>query len=373
MKIVADDKIPFLRGVFEPYNIHVVYKKGADINNSDLTDADALIVRTRTKCNYELLKNTAVKVVASATIGTDHVNIAELEKMNIAFFSAPGCNAMSVQQYIVCALLRLAEKYNISLQQKTIGIIGAGHVGSAVETACRNMNMQVLLNDPPRAAAEGEDKFTTLEELLKKSDFVTMHVPLDESTKYLANQKFFDLMKKDAFFINSSRGKVCNNSVLKNVLLKKQIAGAVLDVWENEPDIDTELQKLLELGTMHIAGYSADGKANGTSISVRNIAKILNIKELQNFEVKSLPALCDETLQINSSSPQDALITAAKKAYDIQADSDNLSARPENFEKLRGDYPCRREFHAWTADGSNLTDETISLLKKMNFNIKGNK
>lgn len=371
MKIVADDKIPFLRGVFEPYGINVIYKKGSEICRNDLLDADALIVRTRTECNAELLHDTAVKVVATATIGTDHVNITELEHLGIAFFSAPGCNAMSVQQYIVCALLHLAEKYDFDLRSKTVGIIGAGHVGSAVETACKNMGMQVLLNDPPRAAKEGNDKFTPLDELLKKSDFVTIHVPLDETTEHLADDKFFEMMKSDAFFINSSRGKVCDNTVLKNILRNRRIAGAILDVWENEPDIDIELQNMLELGTMHIAGYSADGKANGTAISVRNIAKILNIKELQDFKVESLPSENEQVLKLDDNSPQKALIQAAKQAYDILYDSNNLKQNPEKFEKLRGDYYCRREFHAWNIDGSALSPETTDLLKKMNFNTKG--
>ncbi len=368
MKIISDDKIPFLHGVFEQYNIETVYKKGADITRSDLIDCDALIVRTRTQCNHELLHDTNIKAVATATIGTDHVKINEVEKLGIAFFSAPGCNAMSVQQYIICALLRLAEKHNIQLSGKTIGIIGAGHVGSAVEQACRTMNMNVLLNDPPRAAAEGAEKFTALDELLAKSDFVTMHVPLDETTHYLADDAFFKRMKKTSFFINSSRGSVCKNADLKNALKNKIIAGAVLDVWENEPAIDRELQKLLEIGTMHIAGYSADGKANGTTQSVRNIASVLNIAPLKTFKVNELHPGNTVPLPVPPLEPQQALTFAALKSYDIQRDSDDLLLHPENFEKLRGDYHYRREFNGWTLDVSSISPESAELLKKMNFN-----
>ena len=370
MKIVADDKIPFLRNVFEKCGIEVVYKKGADIKRTDLLDADGLIVRTRTVCNYELLHDTAVKVVCSATIGTDHVNIGELESLGIRFFSAPGCNAGSVEQYIVCALLHLAEKYVFELSGKTVGIIGAGHVGSRVLNSCRQMGMNVLVNDPPRAEREGNSAFTELDDLLKNADFVTLHVPLDETTYHLADADFFAQMKDSAFFINSSRGSVCNNAVLKEVLRRKKIAGAILDVWENEPDIDTELQSMLEAGTMHIAGYSADGKANGTTRSVRNIAQVLNIQELKNFEVAELPDGNAEALEITADTPQKTLTAAAKNAYSIIRDSNDLAAHPENFEKLRGDYYCRREFKGWTVSAKNLDEKSVELLKKMNFRIK---
>lgn len=370
MKIAADDKIPFLRGVFEKHNVEMFYKKGSAICRDDLYDADALIVRTRTECNRALLEGTGVKTVCTATIGTDHVNIPELEELGIAFFSAPGCNAMSVQQYIICALLHLAEKYNISLNGMILGIIGVGHVGSAVADAAVKLGMKVLLNDPPREKSEGSGNFTELAELLAESDFVTVHVPLDDTTRHLADGKFFDLMKKSAFFINSSRGSVCDNAALKYALKRKKIAGAILDVWENEPEIDVELQKMLELGTMHIAGYSADGKANGTSVSVRNIAEILDIAELKNFEVESLPPGNETPLKIIADTPQKALSIAAKHSYDIVRDSNDLLLNPADFEKLRGNYYFRREFNGWTVDVSALDGESADLLKKMNFNIK---
>ncbi len=370
MKIIADDKIPFLRGVFEKYGIETVYKKGSTIEHADLVDADALIIRTRTLCNRELLHDTKVKVVCSATIGTDHVNISELEELGIKFFSAPGCNAASVEQYIVCALLYLAEKYDFNLHGKTVGIIGVGHVGSRVQQACLKMGMNVLLNDPPRAVEEQSSIFVELDELLAKSDFVTLHVPLDETTKYLADENFFSRMKKSAFFINASRGSVCNNMVLKEVLLERKIAGAVLDVWENEPQIDRELQKLLELGTMHIAGYSADGKANGTSQSVRNAANVLNISELKDFCADIADDGNCKVLTIEGDNPQKVLSIAAKAAYDIGRDSRELLEHPENFEKLRGDYYCRREFHAWSVSVQNIDNKSVELLKKMNFKIK---
>ena len=370
MKIAADDKIPFLRGVFEEYGIDMLYKKGAEISPSDLIDADALIVRTRTACNRKLLENSKVRAVATATIGTDHVNIAELAAMGIDFFSAPGCNAMSVQQYIVCALLYLAKKHELNLAGMTLGIIGVGNVGKCVQKAAENMGMNVLLNDPPRAAKEGHEKFTELNELLEKADFVTMHVPLVDDTYHLADAEFFGRMKRSAFFINSSRGSVCNNAVLKNVLCQKQIAGAVLDVWEKEPDIDLELQNMLELGTMHIAGYSADGKANGTSQSVRNIANFFNISELKNFSADIADTENSKVLTLEGNNPQKVLSIAAKAAYDIGRDSRSLLEHPENFEKLRGNYYCRREFHAWGVSAQGLDNKSVELLKKMNFKIK---
>lgn len=367
MKIVADDKIPFLKGVFESCGVEMLYKKGVSVTREDLIDADALIVRTRTECCRELLQHTPVKVVATATIGTDHVNIAELEELGISFFSAPGCNAMSVQQYIVAALLVLGEKYHFALAGKTIGIIGGGQVGSRVAKACENMGMKVLLNDPPRAAAEGDEKFISLAELLAKSDFVTVHVPLDDETFHMADEKFFAMMKKSAFFINSSRGSVCDNKALKYALQNSRIGGAVLDVWENEPDIDTELQNMLEIGTMHIAGYSADGKANGTAQSVRNIARVLHIDELKDFTVPQLKPVSEHMLDIGQLKGQSALAFAVKATYDIMRDSNDLRCCPSDFEKLRNEYYYRREFNGLTLDMSQLDAETVMLLENMNF------
>jgi erythronate-4-phosphate dehydrogenase len=205
MKIVADKDIPFLEGVFEPY-ADVVYIKGDQIVREDLLDADVLIVRTRTQCNADLLEGTSVKMVTTATIGTDHIDLEYCRANGIEVANAAGCNAGGVMQYVFSAVYGVAARKGIKLDEATFGIIGAGNVGTKVEELARYLGFNVLRCDPPRAAAEGEEGFCSLEHLLENSHIVTMHVPLDETTRGMADETFFALMKPGAIFINSARG-----------------------------------------------------------------------------------------------------------------------------------------------------------------------
>jgi erythronate-4-phosphate dehydrogenase len=264
MKIVCDDKIPYLHGVLEPYVDKVVYLPGTKISNADLLTADALIVRTRTKCTATLLENTPVRFIATATIGYDHIDTAYCDKHGIVWTNAPGCNSGSVKQYIAASLACLSNRRGFSLAGKTIGIVGVGNVGSKVFDVAKAFGMHVLLNDPPRAEKEGENMFVALDELLGKSDIITLHVPLSyegaHKTYHLLNKKILENLQEHQIIINSSRGEVVDNTALASVLKRKRITGAVLDVWEDEPDIHRELLSLADITTPHIAGYSRDGK-----------------------------------------------------------------------------------------------------------------
>ncbi|MBO4536323.1 MAG: 4-phosphoerythronate dehydrogenase, partial [Bacteroidales bacterium] len=268
MKIVCDDKIPFLRGVFEPY-AEVVYLPGAAITAADVRDADALIVRTRTRCNCALLEGSSVRVIASATIGYDHIDTAWCSEHGIEWANAPGCNSGSVAQYIASALKVLAERFDLDLGNTTFGIVGVGHVGGKVARVAQALGMRVLLNDPPRAAAEGPDGFVSLDDLIAGSDIITLHVPLTSETHHLFDAGRLSQMRPDQILINTSRGEVVDGEALKSALRARRLATAVLDVWEHEPDIDPELAQLVEIATPHIAGYSQDGKAAGTTAAVR--------------------------------------------------------------------------------------------------------
>ena len=368
MKIVADNKIPFLRGVFEPF-CQVEYYPGAEISPEHVKDADALIVRTRTKCNAALLAGSKVKIVATATIGFDHLDTDFLNAAGIKWTNAPGCNSSSVAQYITSALLNLAVKYDFSLDGKTLGVIGVGKVGRKVAGVGKALNMEVLLNDPPRARVEGIEAFTDLDELLEKADIVTCHVPLNKSgedmTLHLADREFFNKMKPEAFFINSSRGPVCDNNILKEVLREKRIKGAVLDVWEGEPDFDVELHRLLEYGTPHIAGYSYDGKANGTSMSVHAVSRELGI-DLMNWQPDDVPLPENTTILLDGSGAIDKiLLRAINNSYDISNDDRRLRNSPETFEKQRGDYPLRREFHLFDFLAGESSAEMTSALSAL--------
>ena len=323
MKIVCDDKIPFLRGVFEPY-AEVVYLPGAAISAADVRDADALITRTRTRCDRALLEGSSVRVIASATIGYDHIDTAWCESHGIAWANAPGCNSGSVAQYVGSALGVLAERFGLDLSGLTLGIVGVGHVGSKVARLAERLGMRVLLNDPPRAAAEGPDGFVSLGELIAGSDIITLHVPLDSSTRYLFDARRIASLRPDQILINTSRGEVICGDALKRALKAGRLKAAVLDVWENEPNIDPELAELAIIATPHIAGYSTDGKAAGTTAAVRVVARALGIAALSDWSVR-LP------------------VAAGNDTYDVTRDSAALKSDLSSFEHLRESYPIRRE------------------------------
>ena len=254
MKIVADEHIPFLRGVLEPF-ASIVYMPGRKIGPEDVRGADAILVRTRTRCDGRLLEGSRVRFIGSATIGFDHIDVDYCAKRSIEWVNAPGCNGSSVMQYVGSALAHLSKRYDLRMSPLTLGIVGAGHVGSRVETLAKALGMRTLLNDPPRARREGTASFVPLETILQEADIVTLHVPLQtegqDRTHHLCDRNFFDRLRKNPFFINTSRGEVVDTVALKEALIKKIIQGAVIDVWENEPEIDSEL--LLHGGYRHPA------------------------------------------------------------------------------------------------------------------------
>ena len=374
MRVVADDKIPFLKGVLESEGIEVTYLAGAKTTADDVRYADALITRTRTKCNETLLENSNVKFIATATIGFDHINTDYVEKKGIAWTNAPGCNSSSVAQYITSLLLNLAVKHNFALADKVLGVVGVGYVGKKVAAVGKALGMQVLLNDPPRARAEQSNEFVSLDDIAEKADIITIHVPLEyegqDRTFHLADEKFFKKLSGRQFLINASRGEVVDNAVFREQLKKGSLAGGTLDVWENEPEIDLELLNLLDYATPHIAGYSTDGKANGTSMSINALAKFFNLNErLQSWYPDNVPTPektlieCPET-----GSLEEKLLAVVSQSYNIAADTAALRNAPQDFEKLRGNYPIRREFGTFTV--VNADEECKNILKNLGFNLK---
>jgi erythronate-4-phosphate dehydrogenase len=372
MLIIADDKIPFLKGILEPY-AKVVYLPGASISPHDVKDADGLIVRTRTKVNQSLLEGSRVKAVVSATIGTDHLDISWLEANNIIWANAPGCNSGSVKQYIASVFAALELNY-FPLRGKTLGIIGVGNVGSKVAKAGEAFGMKILMNDPPRKEKEPDFQNVDLNVLLQMSDVVTFHVPLTREDKYptyhLLNDTTLMMMKRGSVLINSSRGEVVEQRVLMKGISSELISHAVLDVWENEPDISEELQERLMIGTPHIAGYSVDGKANGTAAAVRFMSQQFGFgiddwspDELPRFENMSL-SIKDNDDRLNLK-----LAKAVVSTYDVTEDAQRLTKHPEDFEYLRGNYPVRREFPAWEVWLPNGNDELKRSLQLLDFQV----
>ena len=374
MKIIIDDKIPYIRGAFEPV-AEVVYLPGSKTTPEVVKDADAIITRTRTICNEKLLKCSKVKFIATATIGYDHIDTEYCRKAGIEWTNAPGCNAESVNQYIASALFSWSMRKRTGLAGKTIGIVGVGQVGSRVAKTCETIGMRVLLNDPPRERAEGPGKFVSLETIQKEADIITFHVPLNmkgtDATFHLAGEEFLCNLANKPLLINSCRGEVFDTEAVYNALEAGDISGLIIDCWENEPDIDLELLNLAEFGTPHIAGYSKDGKANGTTMSVRAVSRFFNLG-LDNWQPTGVEPPKNPIIKIDGNQRREysILAEAILSTYNIEKDDEALREKPVNFEKLRGDYPVRREFDSFTIEAKNLENEILEKLKKLGFKIK---
>jgi erythronate-4-phosphate dehydrogenase len=280
MKIIIDDKIPYIRGAFEGV-AEVVYLPGSKTTPEVVKDADAIVTRTRTICNEKLLAGSSVKFIATATIGYDHIDTDYCDAAGIKWTNAPGCNSKSVEQYIASTLMVLAERKNLNLKDLCIGVVGVGNVGNKVARICDLFGMKVLLNDPPRERVEGSAAFVSLKQVMDEADFITLHVPLnmkgEDATFHLGNEAFFAELKRNQILINSCRGEVVDTLSVKAALQNGQISGFVCDCWENEPDIDLELLAMTEIATPHIAGYSKDGKATGTQMSVQSIIQFFHL------------------------------------------------------------------------------------------------
>ena len=340
MKIVADKHIPFLEGVFEPY-AEVVYKEGKDMTHEDIIDADALIIRTRTKCNAQMLEDTKVKMIATATIGTDHIDLEYCREHGIEVHNAEGCNAGGVMQYVFSALYGVAARKGIKLDGATLGIIGVGHVGKKVEEMARHLGFNVLLCDPPRAAVEGDEKFCSLEYLLANSQIVTMHVPLDDTTRKMADEEFFMLMPSGAIFINAARGEIVDDEALMRAIPK--LGAVVIDTWNHEPRINLDLMEMVDIATPHIAGYSYQGKQNGTASAVHAVAEFFGISELYDyFPETDIPEHEPVKLDLRDKK-QGEVAAVLQYNYPIFADDFRFRMAPENFEKMRTNYQYRRE------------------------------
>ena len=346
MKIVVDDKIPFIREAISQISTDVIYKPGIAISPDDIHDADALIIRTRTRCDEALLKGSKVSFIATATIGYDHLDIEYLKRTHITWTNCPGCNANSVGQYIHSCLLLLEKEKGYDLSKTTVGLVGVGHVGHAVIEAIRPLGVQILLNDPPqkealRKAGKPHEFFLKMEELQEKCDIISFHTPLITKGPYptfhLANKTFFNALKKQPIIINTSRGAVVDNTDVLQALKDGIIRDALIDTWENEPNINQELLNLIYIGTPHIAGYSADGKANATRMALTALCNHFHLPVTFQIRVPQLPE--EELPAPNLTETERALVL-----YNPHADSLKLKSHPTMFEELRGNYPLRREF-----------------------------
>ena len=341
MKIVIDQAIPFVQGVFEPY-ADVVYREGAAICRDDIKDADALLTRSRTRCDEALLKGTRVKIIATATIGTSHIDIPWCEKNGIFFKTAAGSNAGGVMNYVISAMYGAAARKSIPLTGSTVGIVGAGSTGKRVEAAVRTLGFKTLVYDPPRAEAEGPGQFCSLRELLEGSDIVSLHLPVNDRTRDIANADFFSCMRHGALFINASNGGLVNEDDLINFAPK--LGPIIIDTWKGEPDINRRLMDIADIATPHIAGYSYQGKQNATAMAVRAVARFFSISELYEYfpptEFEGLEAV---KLDLRGKT-QGEITSMIQYNYPVFTDDFMFRINPEGFEEIRTNYRYRREF-----------------------------
>jgi erythronate-4-phosphate dehydrogenase len=384
IKIVADENIPYAREAFGTLG-RVELVAGRSMTNALLKEANILCVRSVTQVNEDLLGGTKVKMVGTATIGTDHVDEPYLDRAGVTFSNAAGSNSNSVSEYITAALLTLAQRKGFTLAGKTIGVIGVGNVGSKVAHKCAQLGMTVLKNDPPLKELTGSAEYVELDELIPNADFITLHTPLTVTGKYpthhLADEAFIGRMKPTAFLLNSSRGGVADGEALKNALKDKKIAGSVLDVWEGEPKIDVDLLNLVDLGSPHIAGYSFDGKVNGTVMIYQAACRFLGVESTwQPKMVMPAPAVPLIMIDPAEADEQTLIHRAVKQLYDIEADDSRLRElsdepadnRSKFFDQLRKHYPVRREFYNTKIEFSAPAGENLKrTLSGLGFQLAG--
>jgi len=355
MKIISDANIPFVAECFSSIG-EVKVVGGREITPGIVSDADVLLVRSITPVGADLLTGSKVRFVATATIGFDHIDVDFLRQNNIGFASAPGSNANSAAEYVIAGLLEIGRKYEIDLEDKSIGVIGVGNVGSRVAKKCAALGMQIYLNDPPLQRETGEAKYLPLDELFD-CDFITLHTPLTfegvDKTYHLADEKFFKSLKERCVFVNASRGGVVDSEALKRAIRSGRLRAVVLDVWENEPNIDMEFLEMVDIGTPHIAGYSLDGKIAGMIMIYKAVCVYFGLGA--RFDIEDFlpePAVGRLRIDPNTDNEQAALANAVQKIYDVREDDVRLRGvcekpvekRGEFFDSLRKNYPIRREF-----------------------------
>jgi len=371
--VIIDKNIPLIKGLIEPI-ANVMYLKPVDINPESVANADALIIRTRTKCNEELLRYSKVKFIATATIGMDHIDTDYCHQNNITVHNVPGCNALSVYQYVLSALLHVAEQKKVNLQDRTLGIIGVGNVGRQILHMAEHIGMRVLLNDPPRLKESGSCGFVSLQRLLLESDIVTLHVPLvtqgDDPTMHLINEEIKEFINPGTWLVNSSRGEVAETNFVKQCINEGIFGAAIIDVWENEPNIDGELMQLSDIATPHIAGYSLDGKANATFACVKMLYNHLGANT-NDIPWPSLPEPQNQLINIDAAgkSTQQIIAEAVHATYPVAEDDKKLRLNPESFEEMRGNYPIRREPHAFTVNIQGEDQEAKQIIKSLGFKV----
>lgn len=371
MKILVDENMPYARELFSRLG-EVRAVPGRPIPTDALTDADALMVRSVTKVNEALLGDKAIKFVGTATAGTDHVDQSWLAQAGIGFSAAPGCNAIAVVEYVFSALLMLAERDGFSLADRTVGIVGVGNVGGRLQKRLEALGIKTLLCDPPRADNGDEGDFRSLDELVAEADVITFHTPLYKEGQYkslhLADEALIRRLKPGTILINACRGPVVDNAALLKCLEAGQNLSVVLDVWEPEPDLNLALLDKVDLGTSHIAGYTLEGKARGTTQVFEAYSQFIG--QPQEVALSTLlPAPEFGRISLHGPLDQPTLKRLVHLVYDVRRDDAPLrkvAGIPGEFDKLRKNYLERREWSSLTVECDDA--DAAELLQKLGFN-----
>lgn len=329
-RVVADSAIPFLDGVLDSW-FEVLRKPGREITPADVRDADALIVRTRTRCDEALLQGSRVRFIATATIGFDHIDLSYCQRQGIEVATAAGCNARGVLQWVAGVLVLLARDGGWRPEERTLGVVGVGHVGSLVKAYAERWGFRVLCCDPPREEREHLG-FLPLEQVAREADILTFHTPLDATTYHLCNRDLLAQLPTGAVVLNASRGEVAD----QQALLASDHPFA-LDVWEHEPTLNPELLARARVATPHIAGYSLQGKANATALAVRALARHFDLP-LTAWYPASVTPTCERVIG------WDELCETISKYFDAEAESARLKGAVNQFEQLRDNYHYREEY-----------------------------
>ena len=369
LRIVADKNQPLVDEYFSSFG-SIIKLSPEEINNQVLIDfrADVLICRSTIKINEDLLRNTNIKYVGTCTIGYDHVDLNYLKNRGIGFASAPGCNANSVGEYILAALIKISLKYGYDISSKTLGIVGVGNVGKKVAQKAKALGINILFNDPPRQRNEGGNDFCSLTELLQRSDFVTLHVPLIMSgvdkTFGMVGDEFFENIKNGAVFINASRGAVVKEEPVLRALKEGVISEYVIDVYENEPNVSRELVNNAYIATEHISGHSIDGKINGTKMIFNSLKEYFSMNIDIDMEDPNNKYVGNIVIPEGLAGIR-AIEYAVDQCYDIMKDSEELKAAPDNFKELRKNYKIRYEFSHYCVEGRD--NKILDILYNLGF------
>ena len=330
MKILIDRAIPFLQGVLEPF-AEVEYLDGSNFTPDAVRDADALIIRTRTRCDRALLEGSKVQFIATATIGFDHIDLDYCRTHNIAVSTSAGCNARGVLQWVAASLALLAKRDGFAPQECTLGIVGVGNVGRLVKQYAEYWGFRVICSDPPREEREHLG-FVSLDEVLRNSDIVTLHTPLDDTTRHLINTHNISLLQSGSTLINASRGEcVATNATRRNDLTY------ITDVWENEPNIDSEYLSKSLVATPHIAGYSSQGKANASAMAVQALAHHFDLP-LNEWRPREVAVVTPHLIS------WEEMCATISHHCNLEIESERLRRHPDRFEQLRNNYHYREEY-----------------------------